>query len=336
MGYANGLPLKLQWRNMSADKKAKLVKQMALYQSQLFALRFDSIGSVFPAPAMAQASFSRDDKSLLLGFALLYLFWPVIGLALFVISALVWSAKRCQCSNSQRFVIGPAVSMQFNRLSEDVPRGPFPTNRDWVRASFFATSISPSYHKDSPEYHRQIYEWYESGLAMMYPSPSKDEVLGRMVLHLHEAHWENIVVDDRGDLVAILDWEYTRTHPVWDANPLPMFLDCIDQTARPCIMYYSADQVEDYWCFQDEFEFTTCYRGMFWTEMERLQPGWCQAYRSREAELRRDFQLEYFMYQTEMTDDTRLMDDIERGVSVEKLLTVDEFIVARDAGKVRE
>jgi hypothetical protein len=98
-----GVPLGKRWRKMSWVAKETIVRQLAGYQAQLFAKRFEKIGNLFPCEnSQAEAP------------------------------------EGCQLWY-RLFVLGRIVSLIFfwgDHATHDAPRGPFETSskHDWLQA----------------------------------------------------------------------------------------------------------------------------------------------------------------------------------------------------------
>ena len=68
----------------------------------------------------------------------------------------------------------------------------------------------------------------------MYASSQEDEPESEStVLFAHDMHERNILVNEGGDLLAILDWEFVSTVPIWQACRVPSFLEPVHEHDEP-------------------------------------------------------------------------------------------------------
>lgn len=107
-----GRNLLTKWRTMSEDSKRNLVKQVAKYHAQLFRFQFSSIGNIFVNPANQVLSMEPPQHRVGDG------------------------TKQARQASQQRLpALGRLVSLVFfwgDRITQDVPRGPFINSEDWI------------------------------------------------------------------------------------------------------------------------------------------------------------------------------------------------------------
>lgn len=144
------------------------------------------------------------------------------------------------------------------------------------------------------------------------------------------------MVDNEGNLLAILGWEFVNIYPIWYANRLPKVLEPqVRKYKHPRKNWYVLGPGEDtiepgvcdyYYADLEEYE-QTMLRPVYVREMERLLPGWTA--RFNEDAFYREFM--------DMVIDAQLGDlferndewvgRVERGESVEGLLKRDTLSV---------
>ena len=115
---------------------------------------------------------------------------------------------------------------------------------------------------------------------------------------------QNIMVDDSGQLTAVIDWECVSAVPLWRACQLPQLLQGRRRDEEPIKDSYSPISDEDdeqdddgldnkgitdlYWIHLLEYE-QTQLRKLFVEEMEKAQPEWVAII--KENSLKADFEL---------------------------------------------
>lgn len=99
------------------------------------------------------------------------------------------------------------------------------------------------------------------------------------------------MVDEKGVITAVIDWECVSTMPLWAATQMPEFLRGVDREQKPCREEYgdehaekevSSEDFEDldnegkcdlYWIHLMEYE-QTQLRKVYSEHMSRLWAGW--------------------------------------------------------------
>jgi hypothetical protein len=303
MEYIQGYTLADQWLHMSMEKKKALVTQVAVLQAQLFRVRFDSIGSLYQKSTTNTSIPSLPTQYYL--FAILIMVISNPRTLCCIVILFLWHTL---LATHFRTHLGPVVSMDFIHASTAVPRGPFYNLHDWFKARLlgaldehkrmiadakgdeddiiFADSLS--------NYTRRLLE-----LLPQYFSP--DDPPDENVLFTHDLHDYNIMVNEQGDLLALLDWEFVSTVPVWHACQYPRFLQGRDKglpdPSAYNLRYINEDGmmgrkklVENQRYVEDlqQYELTQL-RPFFLAEMERLEPGWVAEF--RESEFKKDWDM---------------------------------------------
>ena len=187
--------------------------------------------------------------------------------------------------------VGPIVAREFfwhDNIYLDVPRGPFSSAREWLKAilpikEHGARSIIAKYSGDAV-----LDSDDEFYLAKMQTAlkiidgvrPLIDKILPANTLEAEpsmitdkyiSAH--NILVDDSGALTGIIDWQCITAVPVWSACGYPSFLTFSWREDKPEPENYGTDAEDDggsdpnepgnlYWVHMEEYE---CHllRGIF-------------------------------------------------------------------------
>jgi hypothetical protein len=112
-----------------------------------------------------------------------------------------------------------------------------------------------------------------------------------MILH-DDLSRQNTLVDDYGNLTAVVDWECISALPLWFACQVPPFLQGKPNDKEPVKAQYQRDEdgnvAELFWEHLDDYELTQLRR-VFLAEMERLQPEWVRIFESSQRQ--RDFDL---------------------------------------------
>jgi hypothetical protein len=112
-----------------------------------------------------------------------------------------------------------------------------------------------------------------------------------MILH-DDLSRQNTLVDDHGNLTAVVDWECISALPLWYACQIPPLLEGKHSDQKPIKAQYEHDEdgnvVELFWEHLDDYELTQLRR-VFLAEMERLQPEWVHVFESSQRQ--RDFDI---------------------------------------------
>lgn len=98
-------------------------------------------------------------------------------------------------------------------------------------------------------------------------------------LRLHDLHESNIMLDDDGNLLAIIDWEFTSTAPIWEVAQYPKFC-CVGNIPPPTTHEPDGSVYEGYEADLYEHQMYRTYRRIYANELTRLQPDWNTFYSS--------------------------------------------------------
>lgn len=254
-----GKSLADRWRSLTFDTKSSLVYELAAHSASLFRNQLRGIGNIYP------------DSSL-----------PYVG---------------------------RIVSMHFfwgDRVFQDVNRGPFRCARDWIAArlalsendchstlgKYPNTEDLDSDGEDEVDDATRtlgIINRLKPLLSRILPADGQD--LEASVLFHNDLSRHNILVDDRGALTGVLDWECVSAVPLWMACSYPAFLEGRPRHSEPDTGRYHREEngeiSELYWEHLSDYE-TTQLRQVFIEEMERIEPDWARVF--KESQLQRDFE----------------------------------------------
>ncbi|KAF3047801.1 hypothetical protein E8E11_003306 [Didymella keratinophila] len=197
------------------------------------------------------------------------------------------------------FDLGRMVSRIFFRgdhLTHDVPRGPFTSSHDCLKARLQSVLTDQQRILDitCDEYEIEDAEaaldlakkMLEILPTIFLPNVSASEPTVRF--H-DDLLMQNIMVDDNGRLTAVIDWECVSAVPLWRACQLPALFDERTREEKPNKETYAADPDEDhaedddgldnegitdlYWEHLLEYEMTQL-RKMFLSGIQHEQPEW--------------------------------------------------------------
>ncbi|KAK3687169.1 phosphotransferase enzyme family-domain-containing protein [Podospora appendiculata] len=185
-----------------------------------------------------------------------------------------------------------------------IPRGPFRSSHDWLRAHLniiikeHTTALADTKPEDADdrEYAEGILRVARKLLRLLHKIfPAIVSPPERTVLWHDDLSLMNILVDDDGRVTAIIDWECVSTMPVWVASQMPEFLRGATREQRPDRNRYTdvsdrgsdvaffGEGLEDsldnegktelYWIHLMEYE-QTQLRKVFAARMRQLRPGW--------------------------------------------------------------
>jgi hypothetical protein len=266
MEMMTGVTLGKLWRKISWESKEEIVKQLVKYQAQLFERRFESIGNIFKQHSGSDETSGGTETM------------------------------------PDSFVLGRIVSLIFfwgDHLTHDVDRGPFKTSYEWLRTrlQFVITdqerTLTTSDDEDEIEDAAFAKGLAENLLQALPTVFSPDITTGNeeSVLFHDDLSMENILVNEYGELTAIIDWECVSTVPLWCACQLPKLLEGRSREERPDRGGYSPESDDEgqkssapdavdnegvnglYWEHLLEYE-QTQLRKLFVNEMEKLRPEW--------------------------------------------------------------
>jgi aminoglycoside phosphotransferase (APT) family kinase protein len=304
MSKMPGRSLRDRWRDVALSAKERIVRQLAMFCSDTFRAQLRGIGNLF-----------FDDTE------------PVPG----------GSAR-----NRGRFCVQRLVSMEFiwdSHIHAQVSRGPFQSSRDWLLARLSLAEVEcreglNRLQKAASEEDGKGEEVDEDDLEDLentmdiitrlrrhlddfFPPPSPGlEPERTMILH-DDLSRQNTLVDDHGNLTAVVDWECISAVPLWSACQIPSFLQGKLRDEEPVKAQYEHDEDgevdEHFWEHLDDYELTQLRR-VFLAEMKKLQPEWVEIFESSQRQ--RDFDLAVSGCSDEflIRRIREWLDDMEKGV----------------------
>lgn len=135
---------------------------------------------------------------------------------------------------TKTFVPGQLISHEFfmgDHLGYDIPRGPFRSSHDWLRSELNIIIVEQraAIEKAEDEDDREDAE------EVLPPAQKLLSLLPKVFPATHDHHevtaiWHddlslnNILVNDEGEITAIVDWECVSALPIWMAAKMPGFL----------------------------------------------------------------------------------------------------------------
>lgn len=253
-----GKPLADAWRSLSYSAKG-LVKQFAEYSSSLFKNQLNGIRNIY--------------------------------------AALLPKVDRI-------------VSMHFFRgdhIHQDVSRGPFSSTRSWMDArlalSEHGCRSTLAKYSDRDDIDTDDEDALDDAQRTLKIVNRLKTVVGQIfsighlddepsILFHDDLSQHNILVDDGGGLIAVLDWECVSALPLWKACCYPSFLEGRPREKKPELARYkrgaNGEATDLYWDHMMEYELTTLRR-IFLDEMARLELGWMEIFNS--SQFQRDLDL---------------------------------------------
>lgn len=257
-----GQPYQGKWKTLPWAAKERMVKRLAHYSAQLFRLKFSGIGNIYrkadPTSSEEQPTvdnngcIAKEDiaketiiKELVSYFTQLFRStFPGISNAY---------AKEGRPPSAEEYTVGRISSIPFfykNRVNYDVPRGPFASDRDWLTAHLAVTRLeseavlsNPPEGDPNDKYAGCDLE--EAGLAKslvdrlslrlhwLFPRTDPTNGAETTVLFHDDINENNILVDDDGNVTALVDWECVSALPEWRACQFPRLLEGNTNDEKP-------------------------------------------------------------------------------------------------------
>ncbi|KAK0714749.1 phosphotransferase enzyme family-domain-containing protein [Lasiosphaeris hirsuta] len=265
-----GRPAYFRWRRMTMAQKETLVSRVAEFQAQLF--RCGSLGDGFRGIGTIGAGPDQNPATDAAGV-------PEPG----QIVSSVWFS-------------GP-------HYHYTVPRGPFRSSHDWLRAYLMiiikehTTALNDTHDDDDREYAEGVLRVARKLLRLLPKLfPAIVHPIERTVLWHDDLTLMNLMVDDAGRITAVIDWECVATMPRWVASQFPEFLRGAVREDRPDRSRYTdvsdkgssedlsypggledsldnEGKTELYWIHLMEYE-QTQLRKVYSARMRQLRPEW--------------------------------------------------------------
>ncbi|RMJ15864.1 hypothetical protein CDV36_004444 [Fusarium kuroshium] len=169
----------------------------------------------------------------------------------------------------------------------DIPRGPFHSSREWLDAEVRITRLSMG--TDYLDNSDMLLTSIESPLdktdrllkALPTVFPVTDEPEPTTIFH-QDLRLENMLVDEKGVITAVLDWEFAPATPRWLATIMPEFLRGAEKLPEPIpgVRGFIDDMVSAneplrsfYWLYPMEYEREQLEK-VYKDRMRELRPTW--------------------------------------------------------------
>nr|POF02280.1 altered inheritance of mitochondria protein 9, mitochondrial [Quercus suber] len=208
------------------------------------------------------------------------------------------------------YKVGSIVSMLFfwgDRSAREIDRGPFQNSYRWLLARLNLiledqdNILANTYVEDEIDDAQATKTLAERLIALLPKFFRSDELESTMLFH-DDLHEKNILVNQSGNITAVLDWECVSFFPLWMACQPPALLNGairLEEPQRDDYSSYDAEVDEGHSEYNEGlssvyWEHLLAYerghlRALFLSEMQRSEPTWFEEY--RDGEVKRDFEL---------------------------------------------
>lgn len=266
-----GRPLAEVWASLDWEAKMSCVDDVAVIMAQLFKLKYSSIGNLF------------HEKGL---------------------SLLSECPSEGDAMEPNSVMINRIVSMIFfwgTHLTMNVSRGPSPSSKDWMNARFqlmeedcrrvLNSQDADEDDVEDMENAQQLLERLRKQFDSLFPCLEQ----GEFSLYHDDISRHNLIIDSKGKLQALVNWECVSIMPLWKACQIPYFIDTLERIEMPNSENYMRNEDESinslYDEHLDEYE-CTCLRSHFLKEMTRLAPQWIVEYQTSGSKIDFDHALQ--------------------------------------------
>ncbi|KAI8951067.1 kinase-like protein [Xylaria longipes] len=268
MELMSGFPAHRRWRTMSMEQKVAITKRIAEIQAELFCygkqnLAFRNVGTLHTDLSMERAEMAA--------------------------------------------VVAPGqmIFHEFfmdNRLKYHVPRGPFCSSYAWLESQLNINiqeqlaAIEEAKDDNDREDAEEILTPTRRLLSLLPKvfTQTDDGYAEPTVLWHDDLNLHNILVDEKGGLTAIVDWECVSALPIWMTADMPRYLKQESRLEEPIRDNYSNETCEEslasqncddpdrldnegkdslYWIHRMEYE-ATQLREVYKTRLRQLWPDW--------------------------------------------------------------
>ncbi|KAK4173420.1 phosphotransferase enzyme family-domain-containing protein [Triangularia setosa] len=235
MELMEGTSIHIRWRTMSMEQKVAITKRIAKFQAEL-------------------SGFGKAES--------LFRSIGTLDLRAF--------AQGNDVEHLEKVAPGLFVSHEFfmgDHLHYDIPRGPFRSSHDWLSAELNIILLAQKTRR-----RRGILPVARKLLPLvpkMFP-PALDEPETTGLYH-HDLHLDNILVNEEGEITAVLDCECVSAMPLWMATKVPKFLDepareeepqrnLVEYEATPLQKVYEATlrQLWPEWPLEESYAIAAC------------------------------------------------------------------------------
>ncbi|KAL7951076.1 phosphotransferase enzyme family domain-containing protein [Trichoderma barbatum] len=221
MEHMQGTSARKRWRTMSLEQKVALTKRFALFQFELSGLE------------KQESAFKRIGT----------LDLPKIDLQA--------NSKAPQTAAAPGRLVSPEFFMG-DHLGYGIPRGPFHSSCDWLNGILTiiirhqTLVLEKSEDEDDIEDAEDILPVAQTLLALLpkifLPNLTR---LESSALHHHDLNLNNILVNEQGEITAVLDWECVSALPLWMLAKMPKFLDGQPREDEPQRNSYADETPEE-------------------------------------------------------------------------------------------
>jgi hypothetical protein len=172
--------------------------------------------------------------------------------------------------------VNPSSFFKGDNITLDIKRGPFRSNQGYLAARLqllehFAAKLDLE-DEDDLEHYEDI-QTVLSGVRVIIPRFFPD-VSESTILCNRDLSTSNILVNNEGDLISIVDWECVTTFPKYAAVQLPQFLKGPTCSDPP----YRQDPTSEVYKSELERYEKNCLRKFFLEEMGRISPAWLETF----------------------------------------------------------
>ncbi|KAI0459670.1 kinase-like protein [Xylaria acuta] len=268
MELMSGSPAHRRWRTMSMEQKVTLTERIAEIQAELFRygkqnLAFSNVGTLHTNLDMEVAE----------------------------VAAAV--------------APGQMICHEFfmdNRLKYHVPRGPFCSSYDWLELQLNIiileqlAAIEEAKDDDDREDAEEILAPTRRLLSLLPKvfTRTDQEYAELTVLWHDDLNLQNILVNEKGEITGIVDWECVSALPIWMTADMPRYLKGEGRQEEPIQGNYANETPEEsvapqncddpdeldhkgtvplYWIHRMEYE-ATQLREVYKTRLKQLWPDW--------------------------------------------------------------
>ncbi|KAI0406155.1 kinase-like protein [Xylaria palmicola] len=264
-----GFPAQQRWRTMSMEKKVALTGRIAEIQAELF-------------------YHEKLDSSSFSGIGTLHA-----------------STKGKKAEVPTPVAPGRLVAHEFflaGRVNYDVPRGPFHSSSAWLESMIKIlileqTAVVEKAQDDDDKEDAEAILLSARRLLSILPKvfpDTEENCVEPTVLWHDDLNLNNMLVDEEGDLTAIVDWECVSLLPIWMTTNMPRFLQGENRSEEPTPDEYSDETPEGstdsghgsdldkldnegknslYWMDMMEYD-ATKLREVYKARLRELWPGW--------------------------------------------------------------
>jgi len=327
MEMVPGNTLESRWRKLSWEAKQSLTKRIAHFQAQLFGLPFRGIGNIYEKDTKGASSVlpipKPESRFFVSRIVSMFFFWEKrlrwnIPRGPFKRSRDWLDARLDLLSRDQDGIVARIRKKTANRLPEHSQNieQPEPHEVDEKAVNSGKDMLRPDLDDDDDvsevdsEDEDRIYdaekikclvEKLRVMLDRVFPgskTTEADEEQEASILFHDDLNFHNVLVDDSGNITAVIDWECVSTLPLWRACQLPSFLGDQDRLERPNRQDYGEatesdlendERAEDdhldsegmgivYWEHLLEWE-QTQLRQIFLEEMGTIEPRWLEEHK---------------------------------------------------------